>query len=123
MYFCSYDTSAFGLYPNYKTGGVAGIKAPSKKSDKIAKKDWNYIIMCTEVYMQAEALKNEATTLVEKMDVAQLLYVIQFMKFIQQSNNQKEKLNNKDFALINASYDSINAGAEENLDFQADIWG
>ena len=73
--------------------------------------------------MQAEALKNEATTLVEKMDVAQLLYVIQFMKFIQQSNNQKEKLNNKDFALINASYDLINAGAEENLDFQADIWG
>ena len=44
--------------------------------------------------MQAEALKNEATTLVEKMDVSKLLYVIQFMKFIQQSNNQKEKLNN-----------------------------
>ena len=77
-----------------KQGVSQELKHPHKKCDKFAKKDWNYIIMCTEVYMQAEALKNEATALVEKMDVSKLLYVIQFMKFIQQSNNQKEKLNN-----------------------------
>lgn len=75
--------------------------------------------------MSAMALRKEATTLVESLDESQLMYVIQFMKFINQQNamkKQKENRDKRDYELINASYGKLNEEAEENLDFQADIW-
>lgn len=76
--------------------------------------------------MQSVLLKDEATTLVNTMNESQLKYVIQFMKFINQSKDfieDHEERDKKDFELINAAAASINQGAEENLDFQADFWG
>ena len=75
--------------------------------------------------MSAMALRKEATTLVESLDESQLMYVIQFMKFINQQNamkKQKENRDKRDYELINASYGKLNEEAEENLDFQADSW-
>jgi hypothetical protein len=75
--------------------------------------------------MSAMALRKEATTLVESLDESQLMYVIQFMKFINQQNamkKQKENRDKRDYELINASCGKLNEEAEENLDFQADIW-
>jgi len=76
--------------------------------------------------MSARALRNEVTTLIENLNESQLLYVIQFMKFLNQQNtleSQKENRDKRDLELINASCARLNSEAEENLEFQSDIWG
>lgn len=76
--------------------------------------------------MSALALKDEVANMVSTMSEAQLKYVLQFVRFInQQPDIEEEKLirNKKDLELINAHAVYLNSEAEENLEFQADIWG
>ncbi len=52
--------------------------------------------------------------------------VVQFVRFIYQQPEEYLSLKQRDendFTLINAHADKLNKSAEENLDFQADIFG
>lgn len=76
--------------------------------------------------MSAVALKDEVETMVSTMTETQLKYVLQFVRFInQQPDFEEEKLqrDKKDLELINAYATRLNSEAEENLEFQADMWG
>ncbi len=76
--------------------------------------------------MSVAALKDEVTTMVSTMTEVQLKYVLQFVRFINQQQDlteEKQKRAKNDLALINAHASILNPESEENLDFQADIWG
>ena len=76
--------------------------------------------------MNAAALKDEAFSLINDMPENKIKTVVQFVRFIYQQPDENTSRNNrdeKDFALINAHVSKFNDAAEENLEFQADIWG
>lgn len=76
--------------------------------------------------MQATALKDEAISLFDSLSASKMRAVIQFARFIAQqpedSTDEAAKRDRRDIKIINANADYLNAGAEENLEFQADIW-
>ncbi|MCR5623183.1 MAG: hypothetical protein K6G18_15185 [Treponema sp.] len=76
--------------------------------------------------MQSAALKDEAMSLISLMPESKIRTVIQFARFISQQpdeGSERRARNERDFALINAHAGALNEESEENLDFQADMWG
>ena len=86
--------------------------------------------------MQAAALSNEAFSLFNAISAAKQRTVIQFLRFIAQQPDEEDSeaatdearitefraaRDNRDIENINANAEYLNAGAEENLEFQADI--
>ena len=77
--------------------------------------------------MQATALKDEAISLLDSLSASKMRTVIQFVRFISQqpddgADSVKAARDRRDIEIINANAAYLNAGAEENLEFQADIW-
>ena len=76
--------------------------------------------------MQSAALRDEAMSLTSLMPESKIRTVIQFARFISrqpdESSGHKAR-DERDLVLINAHSGDLNEGAEENLDFQADMWG
>ena len=82
--------------------------------------------------MEAVALKNEAETIMSRMDESRLRFAVQFLRFMEQQNGnvplggtseaQRQERNRRELEIINANSDRLNAGAEENIEFQADLW-
>ena len=82
--------------------------------------------------MQATALKDEAISLLDSLSASKMRTVIQFARFIAQQPDDgadsadeaaaKAERDRRDIEIINANAAYLNAGAEENLEFQADIW-
>ena len=82
--------------------------------------------------MQATALKDEAISLLDSLSASKMRTVIQFVRFIAQQPDDgadsadvaaaRAERDRRDIEIINANAAYLNAGAEENLEFQADIW-
>lgn len=76
--------------------------------------------------MQTTALKDEAISLLDSLSASKMHTVIQFARFIAQqpedAADSTDEAAERDIEIINANADYLNAGAEENLEFQADIW-
>lgn len=82
--------------------------------------------------MQTTALKDEAISLLDSLSVSKMRTVIQFARFIAQQPEDaadstdetavRAERDRRDVEIININADYLNAGAEENLEFQADIW-
>lgn len=79
--------------------------------------------------MQTTALKDEAISLLDSMSASKMRAVIQFARFVAQqpedaadSTDEAAGRDRRDIEIISANADYLNAGAEENLEFQADIW-
>lgn len=82
--------------------------------------------------MQTTALKDEAIGLLDSLSASKMRTVIQFARFIAQQPEDatdstdesaaRAERDRRDIEIINANADYLNAGAEENLEFQADIW-
>lgn len=76
--------------------------------------------------MQTTALKDEAIGLLDSLSASKMHTVIQFARFIAQqpedAADSTDEAAERDIEIINANADYLNAGAEENLEFQADIW-
>lgn len=76
--------------------------------------------------MQTTALKDEVISLLDSMSASKMRAVIQFARFIAQqpedAADSTDEAAERDIEIINANADYLNAGAEENLEFQADIW-
>ena len=73
--------------------------------------------------LKEETLKEEAINLFNRMSTQKMYTVIQFARFIaQQPEAELEARNKRDIEIINENAEYLNAGAEENLEFQADIW-
>ena len=82
--------------------------------------------------MQTEAIKEEAISLFDSLSASKMRTVIQFVRFIAQQPDDgadsadvaaaRAERDRRDIEIINANAAYLNAGAEENLEFQADIW-
>lgn len=71
--------------------------------------------------MTALALKNEAYSLIDRVPENRMPAAIRSLRrIVSQSDEELRKAH--DIAVINANADYLNQGAEENLEFQADIW-
>lgn len=76
--------------------------------------------------MQSVALKDEMIRLLNLMPESKMRAVVQFARFVMQQTEEtpmRKERDDRDLALINASSTSLNPQAEENLDFQVDVWG
>ena len=89
--------------------------------------------------MQTVALRNKITTLMSKMPEENLQYLADFAGFMEEKKygisiselmgyweeklrEEKEARDKHFIEVVNANADYFNEGAEENLEFQADIW-
>ena len=89
--------------------------------------------------MQTVALRNKITTLMSQMPEENLQYLADFAGFMEEKKygisiselmgywdkklrEEKEARDKHFIEVVNANADYFNEGAEENLEFQADIW-
>ncbi len=80
--------------------------------------------------MASLALKQEATALLNQLSEADLYATVLYMQFIEHQKKSKRdsemlakaERDRHDVEIINANAEYLNQGAEENLEFQADIW-
>ena len=74
--------------------------------------------------LKKDTLKQEAINLINALPESSLLSVVQFIHSINTPSKSaiQEARNKHDLEIINANAEYLNAGAEENLEFQADIW-
>lgn len=76
----------------------------------------------------AAALTDEAVNIFKTLPTRKMCTVIQFARFIAQQPDESFEVTTtehssaiSDIDIINENADSLNEGAEENLEFQADI--
>lgn len=76
--------------------------------------------------MQTMTLKKEAVNLISQMSEKKIETVVQFIRFVYQQPDvfdERKKRDEQDFRLLNKNAPLMNEQVEDNLDFQADIWG
>ena len=76
--------------------------------------------------MQTAILKQEAINLIDLMPENKISTIVQFIRFIYQQPEEysaAKKRDENDIYLINTHSAKLNQGANENLDFQTDIFG
>lgn len=76
--------------------------------------------------MQTMTLKKEAVNLISQMSEKKIETVVQFIRFVYQQPDifdERKKRDELDFKLLNKNAPLMNDQIEDNLDFQADIWG